>query len=596
MNGLILAILLGGLHSLQAQTGFEKVGTIDLADYFGPDKALGTNPVAIDYDGQRIYLAGYNAGDKQHAVRMLILSNLDGELEAQSSAIPLVGPPNAGCTDVLYLPETDSVYLSWYDESFFSVVGRFDPVTGETIDEFGGGQSSGLLTYPGNLPFPVLSLARDPGFAAGAPGPAFPALSIVGSGSVERMLLDPATGQLLDEEEYGITVALGDTLEMRDHVYDPETGDIWVREGNGVTYTTRTGDQSAEMSASGEGGFADFFTAGPDIFRRMALVPASAGLDTQPWILLNDRSGGDAIPTDPTISILRADGSTEGLVQTVLDGSEGGNPAWTIDSGPLAPAVFVDDVSGSVELAVLAGGELRIDLYRWAVEQGEPRPVQITSIAPGAGGGLLISWADTLPGPYLIEAGPSASGPFTLLATGIEANEYLLEETTEAFQFFRVFTVGGSTGPVEPPVITQISPVAEGIEIVWTPSDVGVYTIQRAEAAAGPFTTIASNLPADRYTDTEAPDTQAFYRVIRTDSDGPIAKDPIPVQITGITVSPSGNPVLHWDATDGATYRIARSESLEGPYDSLTDEAEGGSWEDQTAENQHGYYKIWLLP
>lgn len=587
-----------GLAQMQvfAQTGLEKVGTIDLSPYFGPDKAAGTHPVAIDYDGQRIFLAGYNAGETQHAVRMVILDNLDGEIEATLSTIPLIGPPNSGSTDVVYIPETDSVYLAWYDGSLFSIIGRFDPETGEPIGAFGHDQSSGLLTYPGTLPFVITSLARDPGFAAGTPGAAFPALSVTGIDSTERHLLDPITGDLLEPDSLKLNVAPVEEGVVRDHIYDPGTGDIWARAGNAVVLTPRTGDSTADPAAVAPGAFQDLVTLEEDAFRRIALIPASAGLDTQPWLLFNDRPGGESGAELPVVKILRADGSTTGLPLTALDGSEGGDPAWGEGSGPLAPAVYTNPTTHTLKLAVLAAADLRIDLYGTGTHQGESQPVRITSIQPAAGGGIRIVWDNTLPGPYRLEGADSAAGPFATVADNLETNEYVINAPEALFQFYRAFTVGGGTEPGEPPVIVAIQITAEGVEIVWEPAGQGVYAIERAPAPTGPFEPIASGVTSDRHLDTAPPEGQAFYRVIRTDGGTPVDIDPIRVQITGITVSPDGNPVLHWTAEGDSAYRITRSADFNGPYTTLTDEAQGGTWEDAAPEDQHAFYQIWLLP
>jgi S-adenosylmethionine hydrolase len=160
----------------------------------------------------------------------------------------------------------------------------------------------------------------------------------------------------------------------------------------------------------------------------------------------------------------------------------------------------------------------------------------------------------------------------------------------------RAFTVGGGTEPGEPPVIVAIQVTAEGVEIVWEPAGQGVYTIERAPAPTGPFEPIASGVTSDRHLDTAPPEGQAFYRVIRTDGGTPVDIDPIRVQITGITVSPDGNPVLHWTAEGDSAYRITRSADFNGPYTTLTDEAQGGTWEDAAPEAQHAFYQIWLLP
>ena len=39
-----------------------------------------------------------------------------------------------------------------------------------------------------------------------------------------------------------------------------------------------------------------------------------------------------------------------------------------------------------------------------------------------------------------------------------------------------------------------------------------------------------------------------------------------------------------------------RSADFSGPYTTLTDEAQGGTWEDAAPEAQHAFYQIWLLP
>jgi hypothetical protein len=70
--------------------------------------------------------------------------------------------------------------------------------------------------------------------------------------------------------------------------------------------------------------------------------------------------------------------------------------------------------------------------------------------------------------------------------------------------------------------ITSIEPVAGGWSFFWesTAGEPATYTVQRLPEVGGAWSTLAENLPAQgtttSYTDTDAPSTQAFYRVIKS--------------------------------------------------------------------------------
>ncbi len=220
-------------------------GTADNPQY------IGTNPLAIAWNGSKLYLAGFNQGTFPGAGIIEVL-NAGSQTGLQtptaagfSSVISLQNPPfGRGYTG---LSIKGNRLAASYDEGSASVNGiqLFDTATNTKLWDLSA--SSVPAGDRGGS-----GVAFDPGFngSAGGQGVAWTKF-----GSGRRALQNASTGATI----YGF--AAPDTLGMqwlpagtasntaRDIDFDPETGDMYVRRSNDLDKAVRNGDNSMTSQA-----------------------------------------------------------------------------------------------------------------------------------------------------------------------------------------------------------------------------------------------------------------------------------------------------------------------------------------------------------
>jgi autotransporter-associated beta strand protein len=177
-------------------------------------------------------------------------------------------------------------------------------------------------------------------------------------------------------------------------------------------------------------------------------------------------------------------------------------------------------------------------------------------------GGSAISGQGVWIGAYLGMRAPSG-GAFTLTLPATQA------------AIIRLFTANGPAAPA------SLSATAGNTQATlnWNVSTSATsYVIERASVTGGPYTTIASGVTTNSYTDTSVANGLTYYYVVaamNSNGVGPqsmeanttLPQDP-PVSPSGITGTPGDSVVsLSWNAVAGATnYILESSTSSGGPY------------------------------
>ncbi|WP_295122520.1 glycosyl hydrolase [uncultured Chitinophaga sp.] len=159
--------------------------------------------------------------------------------------------------------------------------------------------------------------------------------------------------------------------------------------------------------------------------------------------------------------------------------------------------------------------------------------------------------------------------------------------------------------PVAPTVTGDVVSATK-LRINWTAvTSARSYNLKRSLSASGPFTTIAARTNALTFLDEGLqPATNYYYVVTTLNSAGESANSTVLLKATPALVVPAGatNPriasgdakiTLSWDFMYDAKYKILRSSSAGGTYDTLVNNLDAVRYEDRTRANgSTWYYKI----
>lgn len=224
---LALAVSLVLPATLSAQIVLNQTALVDLdiASSAGSPAYVGTNPSAVAWDGADLFVAGFNNSTATNDVGIVKVTDALGAQTLGLSFGTLSTPGSRGYSG---LDMGSGAFAAAYDD------GGSDP-NGITSWSTAGVQQWAAMGRGGS------GVGLDPGFPGGNP--------LVGSGvgwtsfgSGRRSLQDAATGAVIFDSTNGMVILTGEGTFWRDMDYDPDTGDVWLREGNNVIQAVRGGD------------------------------------------------------------------------------------------------------------------------------------------------------------------------------------------------------------------------------------------------------------------------------------------------------------------------------------------------------------------
>ncbi|MDG0810117.1 fibronectin type III domain-containing protein [Cohnella rhizosphaerae] len=158
-----------------------------------------------------------------------------------------------------------------------------------------------------------------------------------------------------------------------------------------------------------------------------------------------------------------------------------------------------------------------------------------------------------------------------------------------------------SQAPAAPAGLTA-SLVGGNVQLGWNlVSGATSYTVKRATVAGGPYTSLATGVTTNAYTDNAAAAGATYYYTVsaaNTAGSGPNAAEAsvtVPLAApTGVTAT-GGNATVSvgWTATSGATgYNVKRGTVSGGPYSIVATSVTGAVYADTTVSNGTTYYYV----
>lgn len=216
---------------------------------------------------------------------------------------------------------------------------------------------------------------------------------------------------------------------------------------------------------------------------------------------------------------------------------------------------------------------------------------------PTDGGTNPVAWAGSL------NLGARSVGNFSGAISGLSSG------TTRYCRAFASNATGGTWAAETVSFITDTaapsglaaSPGNGLVNLTWTSTPGAVsYILKRGTAAAGPFTTLLSNILTPAAADTAAADGATYYYVVSAVNGGGESANSAAVSVNTLPppdnlTATAGNAsvALVWSAVSGATgYSVKRSPVAGGPYITLQSGVAGTSFTDNTATNGATWFYV----
>jgi len=291
------ALAVTGLASTaSAQLVLTLRNTIDVESTAGAGNAefIGSNPSAVGYNGDKLYVAGFNNGPQQPVG---IVEILDPTVDGPASYGTVFGVQAA----------------TPFGRGYSGLA--MDPVSGDLAAAYDVGSSSpqGLVEYDTATNTPNFNYAirggsgvdYDPGFMGVDSG-----IGITTFGSGRRALVDDATGAEIYSTANGFIFNSTGRTFNRDYAFDPDTGDLYSRANNQVLKSARTGGNAATNTVlASDPAFVTTANVNLDAPFVNGQNIAFGDIDGFDFLVTNDRTGaGGGLPTsyvgfDPAASL-----------------------------------------------------------------------------------------------------------------------------------------------------------------------------------------------------------------------------------------------------------------------------------------------------
>lgn len=158
-----------------------------------------------------------------------------------------------------------------------------------------------------------------------------------------------------------------------------------------------------------------------------------------------------------------------------------------------------------------------------------------------------------------------------------------------------------SAAPLAPTSVTG-SVYGGAVQLSWNASAGATsYNVKRASVSGGPYTSLATGVTTNAYTDSTVAAGATYYYVVAAVSAGGTSPDsaaasvtvPNPVP-TGVTATGGGGSVtVSWTAASGATgYNVKRSTVSGGPYTTIATSVTAVTYTDLTVTSGTTYYYV----
>jgi alpha-tubulin suppressor-like RCC1 family protein/fibronectin type 3 domain-containing protein len=244
-------------------------------------------------------------------------------------------------------------------------------------------------------------------------------------------------------------------------------------------------------------------------------------------------------------------------------------------------------------------------------------PRNLTAIAGNAK--VVLSWnIATGAASYNVKRAQTAGGPYTTIVSipSVTATAFTDTAVTNDVTYYYTVTsvnrdgesVGTNEVSATPNANKPLAPANPATEsgyakviLRWDPvAGAYTYNVKRSQFSGGPYTTIASNLSQNTFTDTGLTNGIRYYYIVTAVNDngeGPgsaeISAIPLVPAPANLTVTAGNRKVtLRWTKGDGVTWtRIKRATIHGGPYTSLMSTT-GSSYDDTDVTIETTYYYI----
>lgn len=218
---------------------------------------------------------------------------------------------------------------------------------------------------------------------------------------------------------------------------------------------------------------------------------------------------------------------------------------------------------------------------------------------------------------YHIKRSTTSGGPYTQIADRVTNTTYtdtnLINGTNYYYVISGVNTTGESadsneiTGQptiVKPNTPTNIDVLVGDKVVTLTWHDMinaESYIIKRASTKGGPYTLVADQITTNTYTDANLSNATPYYYIIISKNSVGESQPSNEIEAIAGVQRPTNVIIqkvdtgirLSWNlVNDASSYKVKRSETLEGPYTVIQDNITGTDYTDTTIQNNKIYYYV----
>lgn len=290
-------------------------------------------------------------------------------------------------------------------------------------------------------------------------------------------------------------------------------------------------------------------------------APGPAHLDAYVWVKPPGESDGSSseIPNNEGKGFDRMCDPTYTTKDGVLTGALANAPV----SGHWFHDQFVQLVKNSFPVLSENGGG--------NPPGGNTAPAAPATLTAAAGNAqVTLTWAaSTGATSYTVKRALTATGPFVTVAANVSGTTYTNTGLTNGTTYYYVVTASNAAGesvnsasamatpaavataPAAPTALTATAGNAQ-VSLAWTASAGATsYNVKRALTAAGPFTTVASNVTATSYINTSLTNGTTYYYVVSAvNAAGQSANSTVASATPAGVVVPTSNLVVQYRAGD----------------------------------------------
>ncbi|QUI20897.1 hypothetical protein HZI73_00600 [Vallitalea pronyensis] len=218
---------------------------------------------------------------------------------------------------------------------------------------------------------------------------------------------------------------------------------------------------------------------------------------------------------------------------------------------------------------------------------------------------------------YRIKRSTTSGGPYTQIADQVTNTTYTDTNLINGTNYYYVISAVNTTGESadsneitgQPTIVKPNTPINidvlvgdKVVTLTWHDMiNAESYIIKRSTTKGGPYTLVADQITTNTYTDANLSNATPYYYIIIAKNSVGESQPSNEIEAIAGVQRPTNVIIqkvdtgirLSWNlVNDASSYKVKRSETLEGPYTVIQDNITGTDYTDTTIQNNKIYYYV----